>query len=143
MQQQGEKDVILRASTENFLQDIGNAMTNQAEKTAPIPEESAVIPSSKVDLKDFTGADRTIWPTWETQARIKAESCGNDPQARFYAAFNKLKDNAASNVTPWVTRSLKDGTATYEGIFKELGLLFDDSAQQAKAPSNLKIMSQQ
>lgn len=118
-------------------------MANLAEKSSSISEASVSIPSSKVDLTEFTGADRTVWPTWEIQARGKAKSCGSDPSVQFYAIFNKLKDNAAKNVTPWVTKSLKDGTASYEGLLKELGRLYNDPAQQAKALCNLKTMRQQ
>lgn len=143
IQKQGENDVVLRAGTEKVLQDIGNAMANLAEKSSSDSEASVSIPSSKIDLTEFTGADRTVWPTWEIQARGKAKSCGSDPSVQFYAIFNKLKDNAAKNVTPWVTKSLKDGTASYEGLLKELGRLYNDPAQQAKALSNLKTMRQQ
>lgn len=98
---------------------------------------------SKIDLVEFSGSDRSMWPTWKIQAQGKAISTGLDPMTRFYAVFNKLKDTAAKNVTPWVTRNLQANTATYEGLLEEMERLYGDPASKAKALSNLKVMKQQ
>lgn len=149
IERQGRDSAAWRGGEGKVLQGLGSAIENLVEKSSvsAVPVASAessgtTIANKVIDLAEFNGSDRSIWPTWEIQARGKAESCGPDPSVQFYAVFNKLKDNAAKNVTPWVTRNLSMGTITYEGLLEELGRLYNDPAQEAKALTNLKSMRQ-
>lgn len=143
IRQQAQENAAMQKGSEKVLGDLGSAMENLVNRSANSAESNIVQSANRpVDLVEFTGTDRTMWPTWEIQARGKAKSCGLNPEAQFYAIFNKLKDNAAKNVTPWASRHIADGTATYEGLLEELGRLYNDPAQQAKALSSLKSMRQ-
>lgn len=95
-----------------------------------------------IDVVEFSGADRLLWPCWHIQARGKVESCGPDPNFQFFAVFSNLKHIAAKNFTPWVTRNITTNIATYEGLLKELVRLCNDLAQEAKALINLKLAKQ-
>lgn len=141
IQKQGEENASMRQDSEQVLRSLGSAMENLVTKSSE--SNTTNSNANKVDLVEFTGADRSLWPTWQIQARGKAKSCGNNPEDQFYAVFNKLKDNAAKNVTPWVSQNMAMGKATYEGLLNELGRLYDDPAAQAKPLSNLKTMKQQ
>ena len=141
MEQQTQDHASQQSAIQRSIRRLGTAMeglATQAQVQTPAP-----ISANRIDLAEFTGADRTMWATWEIQARGKALSCGPDPLTQFYTVFNKLRDNAAKNVTPWVTRNLREGTASYEGLLEELGRLYSDPVQQAKALSRLKVMKQQ
>lgn len=143
IQKQGEENASMRQDSEQVLRGLGSAMENLVTKSSESSNTTNSSNANKVDLVEFTGADRSLWPTWQIQARGKAKSCGNNPEVQFYAIFNKLKDSAAKNVTPWVSQNIAMGNATYEGLLNELGRLYDDPAAQAKALSNLKTMKQQ
>lgn len=147
MQQQSQEHAQQQATTQKILKKLGTTMENLALQSTNSPSDSIRIappPSlrAKIELAEFTGADRTLWPTWELQAHGKAISCGPDPLTQLYSIFNRLKDNAAKNVTPWVSRNLVTGTATYEGLLAELGKFYTDPAQQLKALGCLKTMKQ-
>lgn len=144
LQRQGQENSSSQENNTRVMQSVGTTLENLAKNSAQNSNLNMPSAAAKViDLVEFSGADRSLWPSWQIQARGKAESCGPDPNVQFFAVFNKLKDNAAKNVTPWVTRNISTNTATYEGLLKELGRLYDDPAQEAKALNNLKSMKQQ
>lgn len=143
IQRQAQENAIVRDSSNKVMQDVGNTLENLVKNSDKSSEASASpMINRSVDLAEFSG-DRSLWPSWRIQAKGKALSSGTDAGVQFYAVFNKLKDNAVKNVTPWVTKNISEGTATYEGLLKELGRLYDDPAQEAKALSCLKTMKQQ
>lgn len=134
LQRTQEEQAGIRTVLENL---IAKSVTNQTQTV------SSSQSAAKIDLVEFTGADRSIWPTWQLQAYGRAISSGPDPMVQFYAVFNKLKDTAAKNVTPWVSQNLKAGTATFEGLLQEMEKLYGDPAAKTKALTNLKSMKQQ
>lgn len=129
IQAQGKDNRALRTSSGKIFENLGIATNNLVEKSSVPVELSTGSNVNRVfDPVKFTGEERSLWSTWEIQARGKAKSCGPDPEVQFYAIFNDLKGNAARNVTHWINTNLSNGTAIYEGLLEELGRLYIDQA---------------
>ena len=76
--QQGQENAAVRANSEKILGNLGMAMEKLANSNVIQAETNSPTLNIKIDLVEFIGADRSIWPTWEVQARGKAQSCGPD-----------------------------------------------------------------
>ena len=142
MESQAQANSATQENNVRTMQGVGEALENLVANSKSTNQNSTSGTNRIIDLAEFNGADRSLWPSWKIQAEGKAKLSGSDPSSQFYAIFNKLRDNAVKNVTPWVTQNLAAGTATYEGLLTELSRLYDDPAQEAKALSKLKSMKQ-
>lgn len=144
IQRQSQENAATQERSNKVLQCVGKALEDLVGNSNQTNEAGAPLTINKnIDLVEFNGEDRSLWPSWHIQAQGKAGSSGPDPSVQFFTIFNKLKGNAVKNVTPWVKQNLASNTATSEGLLKELARLYDDPAQEAKALNNLKTMKQQ
>ncbi|RKF81204.1 hypothetical protein GcM1_185010 [Golovinomyces cichoracearum] len=69
IRQQAQENTAMRKGSEKVLEDLGSAMENLVNRSAKLAESNIVQSANRpVDLVEFIGTDRTMWPTWEIQA---------------------------------------------------------------------------
>lgn len=96
LQRQGQENSSSHENNTRVMQSVGTTLESLVKNSIQNSSPSMPLAIGKViDLVEFSGADRFLWPSWQIQACEKAESCGPDPNVQFFAVFNKLKDNAA------------------------------------------------
>lgn len=54
----------MRQDSEQVIRSLGSAMENLVTKSSESSNATNSSNSNKVDLVEFIGADRSLWPTW-------------------------------------------------------------------------------
>jgi hypothetical protein len=97
------------------------------------------------DPPKFSGKDLSLFPQFfgQLQAKIKIdhESIGTGGELVWYA-FQRLEDEAASRIYPWVSTYKNTDRFTIENYYRQLEIAFEDTALKDKALNRLNTLRQ-
>ena len=93
MESQAQANSATQENNVRTMQGVGEALENLVANSKSTNQNSTSGTNRIIDLAEFNGADRSLWPSWKIQAEGKAKLSGSDLSSQFYTIFNKLRDN--------------------------------------------------